>query len=360
MRKKKLDHPGMTHAQIIQRYWDSRKEIDEGVLVFNDKEWLEDVVFSCNKNLQARLFLWCGGEAFVILAYDWCLNRLCVVKIPRPDLPEVAQKRFVRSACTLASLKNGYFPKVYYLSPNPFFLLLDWTIGETFRAWSLSKYYDRDAAIQYFRDVLIGAALLHADGVVHRDIRPDNILITKDGKIKIIDFGMAKTEESRRLTTVNALGTWAYSPPEQLTHAGDVDQASADVWSLGLLFHWGITKREKTKKEQVFDPLTLLDFGLPTQACGWFGRSQAIDPRERFQDASEMLEEYNRIFPPPLPTNVRATGDDLYSLVETLMVLLGGDIFYAELFTSSFLSAKQLRRLWNAAADRRAMQCQSS
>lgn len=363
-RKTKLDHPTMSFRNILQAYFDSRKlikqsEDEDGEWVLNDAEWLEDLAFSCGENFEARNFLYMGGEAILIQAYDWWLDRVCVLKIPRPDLLETTQKRFVRSARTLASLKNGYFPKVYFLSVNPFFLCLDWTIGSTLRTWGLSKDYNRTMAIEYFREVLIGVSLLHKNGIVHRDIRPDNILITREGRVKVIDFGMAKTEESRRLTVVSMLGSWGYSPPEQRLHAGDVDKGSADIYSLGLTFFWAITRREKTQKEESFDPRILLDYGLPSPICGWFGKSQALDPNTRQQSAAEMLEEYNLIFPPPLPINMKSTGEDLYSLVEELMILLGGDIFYAEIFTSTFLSPKQLRRLWDAAADRRASQCQS-
>lgn len=345
----------MNFRELLQQYFDSRKMIDD-VWVLDDAKYLEDLVRACGKNFDAKSFLFMGGEAIVILVQDTYLNINRILKIPRPDLPEVAQKRFVRSARTLANLKNGYFPRVLYLSVNPFFLLLDWTIGETLRDWAFSQRYSIDAGINFFREILIGMDLIHQDGVVHRDIRPDNILICKNGHIKILDFGLAKTGESRRLTTIAALGNNAYSPPEQLTHAGDVDHASADVYSLAQTFFFVATKREKTKKEEMLPPELLLSSGLKPAICGWYSRATETDAKARYQNAKEMLTEFNKIFPPPLPM-VATREEDLYSLAEDLELLLEGDLYMGSIFTSHFLTGAQLARLWRAVSERRALQC---
>ena len=108
----------------------------------------------------------------------------------------------------------------------------------TLRDWSIYKRYTLEDALELFREILKALALLHAEGVTHRDIRPDNILVKPDGHIKIIDFGLSKTEKDSTLTMIRALGNMYYSPPEQLQEAGKHAEPTLDIYSAGQVLYY--------------------------------------------------------------------------------------------------------------------------
>ncbi len=97
------------------------------------------------------------------------------------------------------------------------------------------KKIDYQQALSYFQQVVNSLAIAHQQGLVHRDLKPDNIMLTKDNKIKIVDFGIAKAPDTNHTSIVNVgMGSRYYTAPEQRLSAKDV-KANADVYSLGVL-----------------------------------------------------------------------------------------------------------------------------
>src|SRR6185503_9980261 len=91
-------------------------------------------------------------------------------------------------------------------------------------------------ALSIAAQIASGLAAAHAKGVVHRDVKPANVIVTPDGRVKIVDFGIAKLADQSRLTREGtAVGTAAYMSPEQIR--GDAVDARADVWALGVLLY---------------------------------------------------------------------------------------------------------------------------
>lgn len=156
-------------------------------------------------------------------------------------------------------------------------------------------------ALEYFEQILTGLAHAHREGVVHRDIKPDNIMVSKEGRIKIMDFGLARSQAvNTQITQSGAvLGTPAYVSPEQITGGGM--NKSSDQYSLGITFYELLTGRRPFTNE---DSVALLFSHLSEQATSmreWRPeipesidkvvlRMLLKDPSERFADLEECLK----------------------------------------------------------------------
>ena len=99
--------------------------------------------------------------------------------------------------------------------------------------------YEPESCRCWFRDLVLGIEYLHAQGVCHRDIKPDNLLLTHDDVLKIVDFGVSEMfEKHSDMTTAKAAGSPAFLPPELcVSHHGSISGKAADVWSMGVTLH---------------------------------------------------------------------------------------------------------------------------
>lgn len=115
--------------------------------------------------------------------------------------------------------------------------------------------YPEDACRLYFRDLLLGIEYLHAQGIVHRDIKPDNCLINHEDVLKVVDFGVSEmfAKDSEMLTAKSA-GSPAFLPPELcVVRHGDVSGRAADIWSMGVTLYCLRYGRIPFQKQQIFD-----------------------------------------------------------------------------------------------------------
>lgn len=99
--------------------------------------------------------------------------------------------------------------------------------------------YDNESCRCWFRDLILGIEYLHAQGVVHRDIKPDNLLLTEDDVLKIVDFGVSEMfEKSSEMLTAKSAGSPAFLPPELcVAKHGDISGKAADIWSMGVTLY---------------------------------------------------------------------------------------------------------------------------
>ena len=99
--------------------------------------------------------------------------------------------------------------------------------------------YDSESCRCWFRDLILGIEYLHAQGVVHRDIKPDNLLLTADDVLKIVDFGVSEMfEKDSAMKTAKSAGSPAFLPPELcISKHGDVSGKAADIWSMGVTLY---------------------------------------------------------------------------------------------------------------------------
>lgn len=339
----------MTYEYLLENYIKSAKKTSEGLIVLDDATYAEDLISEVSKTLEFIQFLWLGAESVVLLVKDIRLNILRVLKLVRPELNESARNRFVRSARLLASLDFAYFPKTICLSPYPLYLLLDWTIGETFRSWRNRKQFSVIESIDRFHELLIAVSWLHEKSIIHRDIRVDNILRTEKS-MKLIDFGLAKNIEKDKSITEDGytLGNWAYSSEDQLEDAKNATFQD-DVFSLGRIFYFLQTGNES------WSPENLLFSGLPEQATNFFLRACHEDIEERYKNAGEMLKEYEEIFSLEKYSKKDISEYDDLELLGDFFILAGGDI--TRIIDQLKIPYKELFQKIRRIQERRAEKC---
>lgn len=187
-----------------------------------------------------------GGMAVVYKALDHRLNRLVAVKILKDDLSrnQEFRRRFHAESQAVAMLSHPNIVSVYDVSRTDD---LDYIVMELIEGVTLKHYLEKKGALNW-RETLhfsiqIAKALDHAHsrGIVHRDIKPHNMMILKDGSIKVADFGIARVASAQNTLTREALGSVHYISPEQAKGAR-VDNRS-DLYSLGIVMYEMLTGR---------------------------------------------------------------------------------------------------------------------
>src|SRR3954470_7427181 len=181
-----------------------------------------------------------GGMASVYLATDVRLDRRVAVKVMHPGLaadPEFVA-RFNREARAAAALSHPDVVAVYDQGTDQgdVFLVMEYVDGQTLRAVLRDRGRLTPAEVLAVMDhVLAALAAAHRAGLVHRDVKPENVLVTADGRVKVADFGLARAIAGATVTTDDGtlLGTAAYLAPEQVRDG--VADARSDVYSAGVL-----------------------------------------------------------------------------------------------------------------------------
>ena len=162
-----------------------------------------------------------GGMAFVLKAEDLMMNRIVAIKILNDQYngDEQAETRFINESKAVAMLSHKNIVSVYDVAiyPDMKYIVMEYLDGIT-----LKEYLDKKGALPwkeaciYIGQVLRALEHAHSKGVIHRDIKPQNIILQKNGEIKVTDFGIAKLPNDSSLTTTEkAIGTVYYISPEQ-------------------------------------------------------------------------------------------------------------------------------------------------
>jgi|GEM_PF-3508231 len=180
-----------------------------------------------------------GGMAEVFYAENK-LRKRAAIKILHPELQsnEDVRKRFVREAETIAFLEHPNIRQVYDMGEvdGNSFIIMEYLDGKDLKQHMLKNdAIAEKQAVLWVSEALKGLGYAHEQGVVHRDIKPSNIFLTDDGKIKLLDFGIAKVKhEGLGLTHTNTrMGTPIYMSPEQIRTPKEVDHRT-DIYSMGV------------------------------------------------------------------------------------------------------------------------------
>src|SRR5215831_15595305 len=183
-----------------------------------------------------------GGIGTVYKARDLKLDRDVAVKFLTPDIAaDAAQKaRFVREAKAASILDHPNICTIHEIGEaedGQMFIVMAYCRGQSLRALLEKKTLTIREAIDFAGKVAVGLQHAHQRGIVHRDIKPNNIMVAENGAIKIVDFGLARFSHDETLLTREGaiLGTVAYMSPEQL-QGGAVDHRT-DIWSWGITFY---------------------------------------------------------------------------------------------------------------------------
>jgi beta-lactam-binding protein with PASTA domain len=183
-----------------------------------------------------------GGMATVYMATDTRLDRLVAVKVMRPALAEDPDfvDRFAREARAAARLSSPAVVAVHDTGTDPAtgtaYLVMEYVAGRTLRDLIHERGPLSPArALQLFEPVLRALTAAHAAGLIHRDVKPENVLLADDGRVKVADFGLARAVETSNFTATTGLliGTVAYLAPEQVEHG--LADPRTDVYAAGIV-----------------------------------------------------------------------------------------------------------------------------
>jgi Tol biopolymer transport system component/predicted Ser/Thr protein kinase len=242
-----------------------------------------------------------GGMGEVFRATDTRLGRQVAIKTCREEFGE----RFQREARAIASLNHRHICSLYDVGPN--YLVMELLAGETLAEKLKQRRLSIEQTLLYGGEIADALAAAHAKGIVHRDMKPGNIVITKAG-VKVLDFGLAKCPRDESITCSNAvLGTPAYMAPEQ--RQGLECDARTDIYALGLMLHEMATG---TRCLQGDKPSVAQ---LPEKLAHVIERCLAPDPEDRWQSAADVRSELMWAAQ-PVRTSAKATGP---SGVETIV-----------------------------------------
>ena len=187
-----------------------------------------------------------GGMANVYKAKCHRLNRLVAVKILKSDLAENAEfrRRFRDESLAVAALSHANIMSVYDVSSSEG---LEYIVMELIDGITLKQYMERRGqmdwreALHFITQIMHGLSHAHSRGIIHRDIKPQNIMVLRDGSVKVADFGIACLANTTNTLTQEALGSVHYISPEQAR--GDRTDARSDVYSAGVVLYEMLTGR---------------------------------------------------------------------------------------------------------------------
>jgi hypothetical protein len=274
-----------------------------------------------------------GGMGEVYRAHDQRLGRDVAIKAVRPEAAADRGRitRFLAEAKTVAALNH---PNVLTLHDfgehegSPY-LVTELIDGRTLREVIGDGALDLAAALDLGVQIAEGLGKAHAAGIVHRDVKPENVMLTRDGHAKILDFGLAKlrdaggagtdvTLDAQLTATGMILGTPAYMSPEQLR--GLPADSRSDVFALGLLLYELVTGANPFRKDSAVETMNAIlnedppslarRSGVPAALSDVVARATAKDPARRFADGREFaaaLAELRRQAPVAAPPRRRRT-----------------------------------------------------
>ena len=245
-----------------------------------------------------------GGMANVYLAFDPILKRNVAVKILRGDLSndEKFVKRFKREAISASSLAHPNIVEIYDVGEENgnYFIVMEYVDGVTLK--TLIKKRGKmilAEALDITKQVASGLECAHASYIIHRDIKPQNIMVLDDGLVKITDFGIAVASNSESLTQTNSvMGSVHYLPPEQANGTGSTIRS--DIYSLGIMMFEMLTGKVPFKGEtaveiaikQLKEPLPSLSMyrdDIPQSVENIILKACAKNPENRYANVTEML-----------------------------------------------------------------------
>ncbi|HKH49357.1 MAG TPA: protein kinase [Thermoanaerobaculia bacterium] len=256
-----------------------------------------------------------GGMGVVYAAEDIRLGRPVALKFLAPELvrnPE-AKARFLTEARAASALDHANLCTIHEIGENEdglLFLAMPRYDGESLDRRIARGPLPVEEALEIVVQAARGLAKAHEHGIIHRDVKPGNLFVTRDGVVKILDFGIAKLAgEVGPTPTGSALGTPSYMAPEQMR--GEAVDARADVWSLGVVLHEMLTGRRPfvggagaavvhAVLHEAPEPLAHLRPDVPAELDRIVSRMLAKDPGQRPADAAEALADLRSVL--GLPT----------------------------------------------------------
>ncbi len=247
-----------------------------------------------------------GGMANVYLAYDTILDRNVAVKVLRGDLAndEKFVRRFQREALSASNLYHPNIVQIYDFdkSDEEYYIVMEYVEGRTLKQLLKKRgSLTITEVIDIMSQITDGMAHAHDSYIVHRDIKPQNIMILDNGMIKITDFGIAMALNSTQLTQTNSvMGSVHYLPPEQA--AGKGSTIRSDIYSMGILMYELLTGEVPYKGDNAVEialkhlkepvpSIRKIMPDIPQSIENIILKATAKNPENRYKDAREMHQD---------------------------------------------------------------------
>ena len=247
-----------------------------------------------------------GGMANVYLANDKILDRKVAIKVLRGDLSSDDKfiRRFQREALSVSNLSHPNIVEVYDVGEEDgeYYIVMEYIEGKTLK--QLLKKRESltlTEVIDIMTQLTDGISHAHESYIIHRDIKPQNIMIQDDGRIKITDFGIAMALNATQLTQTNSvMGSVHYLPPEQASGKGAT--VKSDIYSMGILMYELLTGTVPFKGDNAVEialkhmkdkipSIRKQDPSIPQSVENILLKATAKNPRNRYDTAKEMHED---------------------------------------------------------------------
>jgi len=265
-----------------------------------------------------------GGMGEVYLAHDTNLNRKIALKILPADLAAdtLRMNRFVQEAKAASALNHPYIITIYEIDQTESFqfIAMEFVVGHTLREHVKTTPLKLNEIVDVGVQIASALAAAHDAGIVHRDIKPDNIMLRRDGIVKVLDFGLAKLTERPSALDVDSeaptsvqlktdpgslIGTAVYMSPEQAR--GLPVDARTDIFSLGVLMYELIARRLPFKGADMIEvlaailsekeppPLARYEPDTPPELARIIEKTLAKERSERYQSAKELMVDLRQV-----------------------------------------------------------------
>ena len=265
---------------------------------------------------QVRSRIGSGGMGAVFLAWDPRLDRKVAIKVLLRAESEAGHERMLREAKAMARLSHPNIVPIYEVDVegDEVFIVMEYVDGPTLRQWLCARRRSDREVLQMFIATCRGLEVAHAAGIVHRDFKPDNVLIGKDGRPRVADFGVVRfgdahtgSGQSTALSRVSSLvsltrsgalvGTPAYMSPEQFS-GGEVTPSS-DQFSLCVALWEALYHQRPFPGEDLYSLVDAVIHGrlrpppatskVPSRLRAALERGLATDPKDRWSSIGEFL-----------------------------------------------------------------------